>query len=414
MSSPLPAAPRPEAGASVTAARRTLPMGEFIAMLAFLFATIAFSIDAMLPALPEIGRALTPGDPNKAQLILTAFVAGMGLGTLFAGPVSDAVGRKPAIAAGFAIYIAAALAGMAADSLGFLLVARFVQGLGAACPRIVGLALVRDLYQGREMARITSFVMMIFILIPAVAPSIGQGVIWLAGWRGVFGAFVLFALVGAAWFLSRQPETLPPARRRPLRAATLIAGLREVLGDGQIRLAILVTALGFGQMFALLSSAQQLFGEAYGQGARFPLWFAAMALLSGSGTVLNARLVMRLGMRRMARGAYAMQIGASGLFLALLAVGLAQPWAFAAFFLWAVSVFLMAGLTFGNLSALAMARKGHLAGMTASVVSAVSTLAAVAIAAPVGLAYDGTALPVTLATLVCSGLAFALMGRMRD
>ncbi len=390
-----------------------LALPEFVAMLAFLFAVIAFSIDAMLPALPQIAAELTPDDVNRAQLILTAFVAGMGLGTLFAGPLSDAIGRKPAMAVGFAVYLAATLAALFAQSLELLLLARFVQGIGAAGPRIVGMALVRDLYQGREMARITSFVMMVFILIPALAPSIGQGFIALGGWRAVFGAFLAFGLAGLAWMWLRQAETLAPAHRRPLRLSTLAAGVREVLSDREVVLCTVVLSLGFGQMFALLSSAQQLFAEAYGRGDSFPLWFAAMALLSGAGTVLNARLVMRLGMHRLARSAYAMQIVVSTLFLAALLTGaLPGSLRFAAFFLWAVSVFTMAGLTFGNLNAIAMQRMGHLAGTTASVTAALSTLAAVLIAAPVGLAYGGTAIPVTVATLVCSVLAWAIMGRM--
>ncbi|WP_112875321.1 multidrug effflux MFS transporter [Paracoccus endophyticus] len=390
-----------------------LALPEFVAMLAFLFAVIAFSIDAMLPALPQIAAELTPDDVNRAQLILTAFVAGMGLGTLFAGPLSDAIGRKPAMAVGFAVYLAATLAALFAQSLELLLLARFVQGIGAAGPRIVGMALVRDLYQGRDMARITSFVMMVFILIPALAPSIGQGFIALGGWRAVFGAFLAFGLAGLAWMWLRQAETLAPAHRRPLRLSTLAAGVREVLSDREVVLCTVVLSLGFGQMFALLSSAQQLFAEAYGRGDSFPLWFAAMALLSGAGTVLNARLVMRLGMHRLARWAYAMQIVVSTLFLAALLTGaLPGSLRFAAFFLWAVSVFTMAGLTFGNLNAIAMQRMGHLAGTTASVTSALSTLAAVLIAAPVGLAYGGTAIPVTVATLACSILAWAIMGRM--
>lgn len=397
------------------APQRQLSLPEFIAMLAFLFATIAFSIDAMLPALPKIAQALTPENVNRAQLILTAFVGGMGLGTLFAGPISDAVGRKRAILLGFAIYAAAALAAMFAGSLELLLVARFVQGLGASAPRIVGLAMVRDLYAGRDMARITSFVMMIFIIVPAVAPSIGQGVIWLAGWHGVFAAFVVFAAIGSAWLQFRQPETLPPPRRRPLRLSVLIAGAREVLGNGQVMLCTLILTLGFGQMFALLSSAQQLFGEAYGKGAQFPAWFAAMALLSGTGTVLNARFVMRFGMRRIAKWAYIMQTMVSAaMLLALWANLLPEALRFPAFFLWAVSVFFMAGVTFGNLNALALQQMGHIAGMAASIVAAISTVASVLIAAPVGLLYNGTALPVVGATLICSGLAWVLMSGLRD
>ncbi|MFC0813383.1 multidrug effflux MFS transporter [Paracoccus panacisoli] len=393
-----------------TQAARRLPQGELIAMLAFLFATVAFSIDAMLPALPQIATELTPDDVNRAQLILTSFVAGMGVGTLFAGPISDALGRKRAMGIGFSVYLVGAIAALFVNSLTPLLVARFVQGLGAAGPRIVGTALVRDLYQGREMARITSFIMTVFMIVPALAPSIGQGFIWLGGWHAVFGGFVLFALIGWLWFSLRQAETLPPEARRPLRPRALAQGAREVLSDRQVLLCTLVMSLGFGQMFALLSSAQQLFGETYGKGAQFPLWFAAMALLAASGTVFNARLVMRLGMRRIARGAYAMQVGMSGLFLLTLWTGvLPEGLRFPAFFLWAVSVFTMAGLTFGNLNALAMQGMGHLAGMTASVTASVSTLAAVLIAAPVGLAYDGTAEPVAVATLVCSALAWVIM-----
>ena len=397
------------------AQQQRLPLPEFIAMLAFLFATIAFSIDAMLPALPDIAADLTPDNVNRAQLILTTFVAGMGLGTLFAGPLSDALGRKRTITIGFGIYIAATIAAIYADSLELLLVARFVQGLGAAGPRIVGLALVRDLYEGREMARISSFVMMIFIMIPAVAPTLGAGIIAISDWHGVFLAFIAFALIGALWLNIRQAETLPPAARRPLRIGTLYAAAREVLSDRQVMLATLILTLGFGQMFGLLSSAQQLFGETYGKGENFHLWFAAMALLSGSGTILNATFVMRFGMRRIAKWAYVMQTIVSGLALTLILSGvLPQGLEFPVFFFWAVSVFFMAGVTFGNLNALALQRMGHIAGMAASIVAAISTLAAVLIAAPVGLLYNGTAIPAITATLICSGLAWALMRRLND
>ncbi|WP_199259779.1 multidrug effflux MFS transporter [Paracoccus binzhouensis] len=394
---------------------RRQPLPEFIAMLALIFAVIAFSIDSMLPALPQIAAALTPEDVNRAQLVLTAFVGGMGLGLLVAGPVSDSLGRKPVIVAGFALYAAAAVAAIFADTLDHLLAARFVQGLGAAAPRIVALAMVRDLYQGREMARITSFVMMIFILVPAVAPSIGAVVIHFVGWRGVFGSFVVLALIGSLWMHLRRPETLPPGKRQRLNLRNLATSAAEVLGNRQVQLVTLVMTLGFGQMFALLSSAQQLFVDTYGKGQDFPLWFAAMALLSGSGTVLNARYVVRLGMRRIVVMAYRMQVVVSGA-MTLLVLGDLLPEAlrFPAFFFWAVSVFFMAGVTFGNLNAMALQRMGHVAGMAASVIGAVSTFGAVLIAAPVGLLFDGTARPIVLATLACSGLAALLMRRVHE
>ncbi|WCR15230.1 multidrug effflux MFS transporter [Paracoccus seriniphilus] len=384
-------------------------------MLAFLFAIIAFSIDAMLPALPEIGHELTPGNINRAQLILTVFVAGMGVGTLFAGPISDSIGRKATITIGFVIYAAASVAAIFSHSIEMLLVARFIQGMGASGPRIVGLALVRDLYAGRDMARITSIVMMVFIIVPALAPSLGAGMIALAGWHGVFYAFLIFALIGCLWLNLRQAETLAPERRRELRIKPIFEAASEVLRNRHVMLCTLILTLGFGQMFGLLSSAQQLFGEAYGKGDAFPTWFAAMALLSGSGTILNAKFVTRFGMRRIAKWAYIMQTCVSGTMLILLTSdALPDVLRFPAFFIWAVSVFFMAGVTFGNLNALALQYMGHIAGMAASIVAAISTVSATLIASPVGLLYNGTALPVVTATLICSGLAWFLMRYLTD
>ncbi|MDB6176988.1 multidrug effflux MFS transporter [Paracoccus sp. Z330] len=397
------------------APEQRLPMPEFISMLAFLFAIIAFSIDAMLPALPQIARELTPDNVNRAQLILSVFVAGMGCGTLFAGPISDSIGRKATITIGFVIYAAASVVAIFSSSIEVLLVARFIQGIGASGPRIVGLALVRDLYAGRDMARITSIVMMVFIIVPALAPSIGAGMISLAGWHGVFYGFLIFALIGCTWLNLRQAETLPVQKRRPLKIRPVLAAASEVLHDRHVMLCTLILTLGFGQMFGLLSSAQQLFGEAYAKGDAFPTWFAAMALLAGSGSILNAKFVSRFGMRRIAKWAYIMQTVVSFSMLILLTTDvLPETLRFPAFFIWAVSVFFMAGVTFGNLNALALQRMGHIAGMAASIVAAISTVSATLIASPVGLLYNGTAIPVVSATLICSGLAWFLMRYLTD
>jgi len=398
----------------VIAPTRPLSQREFIALMAMLLATVAFSIDAMLPVLPEIAASLSPGAPNNAQLILTSFVLGMGIGTFFAGPISDAIGRRTAILGGFALYALGAIIAAFAPTLETLLAARLLQGLGAAAPRIVSTAMIRDLYEGRRMAQIMSFVMTIFILVPAVAPFLGSLIIDAFGWRSIFAAFVLFALICGLWIALRQPETLAPENRRPLRLTPLRQALAEVLGHRMVRLYILVLSLGFGQFFALLSTIQQLFADTFQRADSFALWFMAMAVLSGAGTLLNARLVMGLGMRRLAITAYGAQTVLSALLvLAYLGGMMPQALAFPVFFVWATSLFFMAGLTFGNLNALAMEPLGHIAGMAASVVSGVATLLGVLIAAPLGLAFNGTPVPLMAGTLVCSALAWALMHTAR-
>ncbi|HSF63126.1 MAG TPA: multidrug effflux MFS transporter [Paracoccaceae bacterium] len=381
--------------------------------MAMLVATVAFSIDAMLPALPEIAQELTPAAPNAAQLILTSFVLGIGIGTLVMGPLSDSFGRRRVMMGGAALYCVAAMAAWASPTLEGVLIARVVQGLGAAAPRVVSLAMVRDLYRGREMARVVSFIMMVFTLVPAVAPLMGAGIIALTGWRGIFLAFLCFAVVSMLWLGLRQPETLPVEARRPLQARALWASLREVLGHPVIRSAIAAQTLIFAALFGTLSSTQPIFDVTFGRGASFPLWFAVIAVIAGSASLLNAALVMRLGMRFLVTAALGAQVLAS---LAMAGItawgGLPDAVAFPVYIAWTTGVFFMAGLTLGNLNALALEPVGHIAGMAASAVGAIATVGAVVFAVPLGLAFDGTPLPLAVGIAVLSGGALVLMRRM--
>ncbi len=387
-----------------------LSQGEFIALMAMLFATIAFSIDAMLPALPEIASQLTPADPNKAQLILTSFVLGMGIGTFFAGPLSDSFGRKPVILGGAALYIAACLIAWVAPTLETVLAARVLMGIGAAGPRIVSLALMRDLYKGREMAQVVSFVMMIFTLVPAVAPLLGSYIIAGFGWRSIFLAFVLFISVAMLWMTLRQPETTTAATRRPLALASLWSALREVLSHRIVVTSTAVQTLSFAALFGTLSSTQQIFDVTFGRAETFPFWFALIAILSGSASILNAALVVRLGMRFLVTTTLAVQLLLSLGFGVITLLGLwPEALYFPAYIGWTVSIFMMAGLTIGNLNALALEPVGHIAGMAASVTGAVATVAAVALAVPLGLAFDGTPVPLAFGIAVLTAIGFALM-----
>ncbi|MFC2967440.1 multidrug effflux MFS transporter [Acidimangrovimonas pyrenivorans] len=383
---------------------------EFIAMIAMLFATVAFSIDSMLPALPEIGRQLTPDDLNRAQLILTSFVLGMGVGTFFAGPISDAIGRKQAILGGAVLYtIGAALASMA-QTLELVLAARVLQGLGAAGPRVVALAMVRDLHAGRQMARVMSFAMMVFTLVPAIAPAMSTFIIDAFGWRGIFGAFITFSLISSLWLGLRQPETLPVEARRPMRLAPLLAALREVLTHRVVVTAIAVQTLAFAALFGTLSSTQQIFDISYGRGESFPAWFAMIAIMAGSASFLNAQLVVRLGMRRMISTTLLVQLSFSALMTVLTHFELLpEMLRFPAYLVWTTGIFFMAGLVLGNLNALAMEPMGHIAGMAASIVGAIATVLAVGIAAPIGLAFNGTPVPLMASIAVLCTLGWGLM-----
>ncbi len=385
---------------------------EFISLIAVMFATIAFSIDAMLPALPEIAAELSAGDVNQAQLILTSFVLGMGIGTFFTGPLSDAFGRKPVVLVGAGIYILGAFIAWISSSLEIVLAARVLQGLGAAAPRIVGVAIVRDYYSGREMARIMSIAMMIFTIFPAFAPALAQGIIIFTGWRGVFVAFIVFGVLISLWVALRLEEPLARENRRPFQGKLLWSAMVEMLGHPTVRLSIVVQTLCLGALFTMLTMVQQVYGQIFDRADSFPFWFGGVALISGSASVLNAILVVKLGMRRIVTLTLGAQIILSAAMVLLDGVTMNETLSFGLFVGWQASVFFMAGTTLGNLNAMAMEPMGHIAGMAASVIGAISTVFAAAIAAPVGLLFDGSLLPLTFGILTMSALGFLLMLRM--
>jgi DHA1 family bicyclomycin/chloramphenicol resistance-like MFS transporter len=383
---------------------------EFVGMMAMLFATIALSTDAMLPALPQIAAELSPGKVNQAQLVVSSFFLGMGLGTIVAGPVSDALGRKPVIFACAVIYIVAAGLCYLAPSLEMLLFARVLQGVGAAAPRVVGMAMVRDLYSGRDMARIVSLVMMIFMVVPAMAPVLGQGILLIGEWRTIFGAIAIIGLVANGWVLLRQPETLEPEKRRPVRISLLWQATKEMARHRVAVISTLCQSLGTACLLATISTQQSIFATTFDRTTSFPLWFGFIALCAASGSLLNSRIVMRMGMHRVIVTTYLAQTGFTALLLLLLATGtMPASLIFPAHILWSIGVIAMMGLTQGNLSALAMETLGHVAGFAASMMTAVSTVLGVVLAVPVGLAFNGTQLPLMLGVGIFAALGLALI-----
>ena len=387
---------------------------EFVAMMAMLFATIALSIDAMLPALPAIAAELSPEATNRAQLVVGLFFAGMGCGTLIAGPVSDAIGRKATLLICAATFLAGAALCAAAPSLTLLLAARFVQGLGASGPRTVGMAMVRDLYKGREMARIVSLVMMVFTLVPAVAPLIGQGILLLGSWRLIYVALMIFAIATNLWVALRQPETLAVMQRRRLQIGLLWQASKDLFQRRIALISILCQSLSLACLVSTLSSQQGIFEQRFDRAASFPAWFAVIALCSIPGNMINARYVVRIGMRAMVQWSYGGLLGLTALILGLNLSGvLPEALVFPAHILWSVGIFAMMGLTMGNLNAMAMEELGHIAGFAASMITALSTVLAVALAVPVGLAFNGTQVPLLVGATVFAVLALGLMQFVR-
>jgi DHA1 family bicyclomycin/chloramphenicol resistance-like MFS transporter len=381
---------------------------EFVALMATLMSLVALSIDAMLPALGEIGRELGAGNLNSVQLVVSVMFLGMAAGQLFYGPLSDSVGRKPALLAGLALYAVGCLISLFSRSFSVMLAGRLVQGLGAAGPRIVSIALIRDLYDGRRMARVMSLVMAIFIAVPIVAPALGQAILLVASWRAIFGVFLSIAAVASVWFTLRQGETLAPGRRIPFTRSRIVGGLREVLGSRTAVGYAITAGLVLGGSVGYLSTAQQVFQEQYGLGRRFPLYFALLATALGAASLLNAHLVTRFRMRPLARGALLAVAGLSVTFFAIAYSSSGHPplWALVAYLF---GTFLFQGTLFGNLTALAMKPLAHIAGMGAAVVGALSTFISALGGIAIGRAYDGTVLPLVAGF---GGLALAALAVM--
>lgn len=385
---------------------------EFILLIAMMFATVAFSIDSMLPAMPKIAEDLNLSNNQYAPYILLIFMVGLGAGTLVAGPLSDAFGRRPLVFAGLAIYAVGGLLSAVAPSLEMMLVARLLQGFGAAGPRVVSAAIVRDLYSGRDMARILSLAIMVFLLMPAIAPLMGAQLMYLAGWRSIFGAFLAFALILVVWFGMRQPETLAVENQRPLQFSLLASAMREMYDHRVVRLSIITQALLMGVLFSLLTMVQPIFDVTFGRAESFPYWFGAIAIVSALASFLNARLVGRFGMRRLIMGALNAQIVVTT--ISLIALYFDTHFGFAIFIIWQILLFMQAGLTTANLNAIAAEPMGHIAGMAASVMGSVSTIGGAAIGFGAAMLFDGTARPllgVVLVLVILSNLAMIALQR---
>jgi len=379
---------------------RPLPgLTEFIILIALLTSLTAFATDAMLPVLQVIGGDLDISHENDAQYIISVVFAGLALGQLIMGPLSDSMGRKPLMYIGLGIFGAGSLLSMFSNDFNTMLIGRFLQGLGAATPRILTMALVRDCYRGREMARIMSLTMLIFILVPMLAPAIGQGIAWLAGWRAIFAAFLLLALGSGLWFAMRMPETLLPEDRTRLSVKEQVKAIKAVMSHRKTIGYTIMTGFIFGAFLGYLSSVQQILQVQYELGEKFPLYFAALAASIGAASYLNARLVIKHGMVRLSRMALWLVIICSALFIvaAWFTNGHPNLWLFMAYIAF---IFIGIGMLFGNLSALAMEPLDKHAGLGASVIGSLSTFMSIPLGTLIGQSYNGTVIPLVSGFLI--------------
>ena len=386
------------------------PLGqvEFTSLLAMSMALAALGIDLMLPAFGAIRRDLQLAPDSTAVAgMVTAYFVGLAVGQLGYGPIADRYGRKPALYIGYAIYAVGALAATVAPTLPLLLASRLIWGLGAAGPRVVTLAVVRDSFEGERMSRAMSFIMAVFILVPVLAPALGAGLLALGSWRWVFATCMLAVAVMAVWAV-RLPETLHEEHRAELRFGRVFAAARFVASDRQtVTYTLAMTAL-YGAFTSYLASSEIIFGETFGRAAAFPLIFGGLALVMGGAMLTNARVVGRVGTRRLAHCVLlAYVVVAAALAVVAVATGGTPP-------LWLFLICMAAmlsshALLIPNFNTMAMAPMAAVAGTASSVIGAVQIAVGALLGAMLDRAFDGTIRPLAFGFLGYGLVALALV-----
>jgi len=378
---------------------------EFVALMAALMASNAMAIDSMLPALPAIAHALGASGENQRQLVITFYLLGFGAAQIGYGPLSDRFGRKGLLVGGLVLYaLFATLAGLA-SSFELLLAARAMQGVAAAATRVLVVSIVRDRFHGPAMARVMSLTMIVFMIVPILAPFFGQAVIAVGSWRHIFIGLGAYGLLLAAWVLVRLPETLAPANRRALSFRSIGEAARLTLGNRQSIGNAVVQTLAIGALFSFVNSIQQVVEDVLHRPALLPVVFACVAGPMALSSYANSRLVMRLGSRRLLLRALACFTAAAGLHLAVAASFGETLWAFIPLQAATMACF---GLIGANAGALAMEPLGHVAGTASSLQGVLTTIGGALIGFAVGQSFDGTTIPLLIGFSACGALGLAV------
>lgn len=380
---------------------------EFITLMASLMSIVALAIDALLPALNIIASDIGITQTKDNQLLITMIFLGLGLGSLIFGPLSDSLGRKPIVFMGFGLFIIASFICIYADNLEVMIIGRILQGIGLSAPRTISIAMVRDSYSGDYMARIMSFITVVFILVPIIAPALGKFVLDQYNWQAIFYIQILFSILVALWFWVRQPETLLKSQRIKFSTHIFIDGTKELLKHKQTMAYTLISGFITGSFMVYLSSSQQIFQMQYQLTEQFPFIFAGLAISVGAATFLNGTLVLKYGMKKLVTIAMVAFFIISLLYVVLF-YGKTNPSIGIVLTFFGLQFFAI-GFLFGNLRALAMEPVGHIAGIAAAITGFISTLMAVPISILIGKNVSNTALPLFIGFAICGILSIAIL-----
>lgn len=380
---------------------------EFIIMMASLMSLTSLSIDALLPGLSEISNTIGVTDPKNNQLLITMIFLGLGFGQLISGPLSDSLGRKPVLYLGVFIFTIASLLCIFSASMEMMIIGRILQGIGLSAPRTVSMAMVRDRFSGDFMARIMSFVTVIFILVPVIAPSFGKLMLISFGWKSIFYSQLILGFIVCFWIWKRQAETLKEEHRKEVKFSIFTEGIKEFIKYKYAVVFTLVIGLILGAFMVYLSSSQQIFQEQYDLVEEFPFIFAGIAIGIGVATFLNGTFVLRFGMLKLA-SSFILVFTLLSLTYVLMFYGSPNPSSIITISFFGMILFCI-GFIFGNINSLAMQPIGHIAGIGAALIGFTSTMMAVPIAALIGSFIEITVLPIFIGFAICGFISLLLI-----
>ncbi len=380
---------------------------EFILLMACLMSIVALSIDAILPALQSIGKSINTENSGENQLLITMIFLGLGFGQLIFGPLSDSFGRKPVVYIGFFIFVLSSFLCVFATNIEIMVAGRILQGIGLSASRTISISMIRDRFEGDYMAKIMSFVVTIFILVPIIAPTLGKLLLDNYGWKSIFYSQLLFGIAVLCWFWKRQDETLRPEYKIKFSLSIFLSGTKEFIKHRSAIIFTLISGFITGSFMVFLSTSQHIFEVQYGLIKEFPFIFGALAFSVGLSTFINGNLVVRFGMKKLV-SIFLLLFSIFSVAYVFIFYGKINPNITVLIFFFVLQFFSI-GFLFGNVRSLAMQPLGHIAGIGAAINGFVSTIMAVPIATYIGGYVETTVLPLFIGFAICGIISLILL-----